>query len=261
MNARAVIITCENFGSSHAANQAVYKALDSGFATGASVMVPCPWARDTAQQINRPIGVQLTLNAEYENYRWGPITYTPSLVDGDGGFPRTLYDLWEHADPEEVRRECRAQIERAQLWGMEISHLGNHLGVLVGRPEYFDIYLSLSREFNLPLSLAEQSNNAEHVFPARDLIEAAGILSPNKTLRLQASTKISEVLSKIQASSDGVVEILCSPIIDSPEARTIYPSLDEDLNILKNLEDLTQALAELKIPLVSWDSLKTAKTI
>ena len=39
------------------------------------------------------------------SYRWGPITQAPSLLSGDGGFPRSIDDLWEHADPEEVRRE------------------------------------------------------------------------------------------------------------------------------------------------------------
>ena len=67
--------------------------------------------------------MHLTLNAEHDRYRWGPITHAPSLLDGDGGFPRTIDDLWEHADLDEVRRECRAQIERAILWGFDVTHL------------------------------------------------------------------------------------------------------------------------------------------
>ena len=49
--------------------------------------------------------MHLTLNAEYDLYRWGPITQAPSLLDGDGGFPRTVDDVWDHADLDEVRRE------------------------------------------------------------------------------------------------------------------------------------------------------------
>ena len=34
--------------------------------------------------------MHLTVNAEFDLYRWGPITHAPSLLDGDGGFPRTV---------------------------------------------------------------------------------------------------------------------------------------------------------------------------
>ena len=54
-------------------------------------MVPCPWARDAAAMYRgEDVGVHLTLNSEWETYRWGPITHSPSLLDGDGGFPRTV---------------------------------------------------------------------------------------------------------------------------------------------------------------------------
>ena len=84
-------------------------------------MMPCPWAREAAARFRgEDVGVALTLNAEFDVYRWGPMTHAPSLLDGDGGFPRTLDDAWDHADLDEVRRECRAQIERAVLWGFDI---------------------------------------------------------------------------------------------------------------------------------------------
>ena len=98
-------------------------------ATSASLMVPAPWARDAAAGYRgEDVGVHLTLNAEWDTYRWGPITHSPSLLDGDGGFPRTLEDLWDHADIEEVRKECRAQVERAIYWGFDVSHLDSHIG-------------------------------------------------------------------------------------------------------------------------------------
>jgi len=117
-------------------------------------MVPCPWARDAAGGYRgEDVGVHLTLNAELETYRWGPITHSPSLLDGDGGFPRTVEDAWDHADLDEVRRECRAQIERAILWGFDVSHLDSHMGALQLRPEFFDIYLDMAVDFRLPIRL------------------------------------------------------------------------------------------------------------
>ncbi len=121
---RLLIINCDDLGSCHAANVGVYEALRDGIATSATLMVPCPWAREAASRYRgEDVGVHLTLNAEHERYRWGPITHAPSLLDGDGGFPRTVSDVWDHADLDEVRRELRAQIERAILWGFDVSHL------------------------------------------------------------------------------------------------------------------------------------------
>ena len=64
-----------------------------------------PVEQERWQRGGEDVGVRLTLNSEHELYRWGPITQAPSLLDGDGGFPRTLTDVWDHADLDEVRRE------------------------------------------------------------------------------------------------------------------------------------------------------------
>ncbi|HVN52353.1 MAG TPA: ChbG/HpnK family deacetylase, partial [Acidimicrobiales bacterium] len=151
---RLLIINCDDLGMCHAANVGVYESLRTGMATSATLMVPCPWAREAAARyLGEDVGVHLTLNAEWDLYRWGPITQAPSLLDGDGGFPRTQSDVWDHADVEEVRRECRAQIERAILWGFDVSHLDAHMGTLQLRPEFFDVYLELALEFGLPLRM------------------------------------------------------------------------------------------------------------
>ena len=133
--AKLVIINADDLGSCHSANVGVFECLATGTVTSATLMVPCPWAREASSRYRgEDIGVHLTVNAEYELYRWGPITHAPSLLGGDGGFPRTVEDVWDHADLDEVRRECRAQIERAILWGFDVSHLDAHMGTLQLRP-------------------------------------------------------------------------------------------------------------------------------
>ena len=160
-DAKLLIVSCDDLGLTHAGNVATYDALRHGLATSASLMVPCPWARDAAGGYRgEDVGVHLTLNAELETYRWGPITHSPSLLDGDGGFPRTIEDAWDHADLDEVRRECRAQIERAIVWGFDVSHLTSHLGALQPRPEFFDAYLELAVDFGLPLRLGRRGRRA-----------------------------------------------------------------------------------------------------
>ena len=165
-DAKLVIINADDLGSCHSANVGVFECLATGTVTSATLMVPCPWAREASSRYRgEDVGVHLTLNAEYELYRWGPITHAPSLLGGDGGFPRTVEDVWDHADLDEVRRECRAQIERAILWGFDVSHLDSHMGTLQLRPEFFDVYLDLAVEFGLPLRMVEPGDRALRRLP------------------------------------------------------------------------------------------------
>ena len=128
-DARLLIVNCDDLGSSHAANVGSYEALRDGLATSASLMVPCPWAREAAARYRgEDVGVHLTLNAEYDLYRWGPITQAPSLHDGDGGFPRTVEDLWDHADLDEVRRELPGPDRAGHPLGLRREPPRRHMG-------------------------------------------------------------------------------------------------------------------------------------
>ena len=220
-----LIISCDDLGVSHATNSAVYNALRTGVATSAGLVVPGPWAREAAASYRgEDVGAHLTLNAEYDLYRWGPVTHAPSLLDGDGGFPRTLVDLWEHADVDEVRKECRAQVERAVYWGFDVSHLSAHLGALELRPEFFDVALELAVDFALPLRLPGLDDQHKAGFPFRQLAAEEGVLSPDRLLRPprghSARAAIDQALADLPP---GVTEVVLRPARDSEELRAVTP--------------------------------------
>ena len=223
-DAKLLIINCDDLGSSHAANVGVYEALRNGLATSATLMVPCPWAREAASRYRgEDIGVHLTLNAEYDLYRWGPITHAPSLLDGDGGFPRTLEDVWDHADLDEVRRELRAQVERAIYWGFDVSHLDSHMGTLQLRPEFFDIYLELAVDFGLPLRLSGTSTEKAIGFPFRRLATEEGVVFPDHFVRVRGVGSRSALERVIGELRPGVTEVYVHPATDTPELRSLAP--------------------------------------
>ncbi len=223
-DARVVLIVADGLGSSNAANRAVYRSLREGIATSAGLQVPCPWARGAAADYKGDcIGVSLTVNAEHEHYTWGPVTQAPSLLGGNGGFPATPSDLWEHADVEETRRECRAQIERAIMWGIDVTHLSAHLGAVCARPEFFDIYLDLALEFRLPVSLPDASIDLG--FDARQLARDEGIVVPDCEVAVplprSAQTAIDQMIRNLEP---GVTELHVRPADDTPELRAITSS-------------------------------------
>jgi len=221
-DARLVIISCDDLGSCHGATEGVYQAIRNGVATCASIMVPAPWARYAADQYNgEDIGVHLTLNAEHPLYRWGPLTHAPSLLSGEGGFPRSVDDLWEHADSTEVLRECRAQIERALAWGIDVSHLAPHLTSITLRPEFFDVYLELAVEFKLPIRLPSTISASAAGFPFRQLAADEGIVFPDYFNHDWRTGSRERVLSALGALEPGVTEIHVQPSIDTAEVRAL----------------------------------------
>ncbi|MEN9802896.1 MAG: hypothetical protein RLZ37_2021 [Actinomycetota bacterium] len=259
---RLVILSCDDLGSCHAANMGVYAALRTGVATCASVMVPAPWARHAADSYaGEDIGVHITLNAEHPLYRWGPITHAPSLLSGEGGFPRDVDDLWEHADPSEVLRECRAQIERALLWGFDVSHLAPHLSVITLRPEFFDIYLELASEFRLPIRLPSTITAERAGFPFRKLAEDEGVLFPDHFDHDWRPGSRDRVYAAFRSLQPGVTEIHIQPAIDTPEVRALSQWADEwidDLDLVTRDSLLPQLIADSGAIMIGYRALRDA---
>jgi len=257
---RLLIVTADDLGLCHSANVGVFDALRGGLATSASLMVPGPWAREAAARYRgEDVGVQLTLNAEHELYRWGPITYAPSLLGGDGGFPRTVEDVWDHADLDEVRRECRAQLERAILWGFDVSHLATHLSALQLRPEFFDVYLELALDFGLPLRLFGPKTEHYLGFPARKLAQEAGAVFTDEMLFVPAVGSRAVVEERLADLAPGVTEMTLHPAVDSPELRSLaadWRARVDDHDLAGPEESLGRAVQAAGVTLISFRPLR-----
>lgn len=207
-------------------------------------MVPGPWAREAASRYRgEDVGVHLTLNAEHDLVRWGPITHAPSLLDGDGGFPRTAADLGEHADIEELRRECRAQVERAVYWGFDVSHLSSHLGAMERRPELFDVALEIAVEFGFPLRLPDAGQQEDMGFPFRELAADEGVISPDWLIRVSAPPGPQRDRPAARRAVEralwdlrpGVTEICVRPAVDTVELRALasdWPARVDDFDLI-----------------------------
>ncbi len=259
-DARIVIVNADDLGLCHAANVGVYDCLRTGTVTSATLMVPCPWARDAAARYRgEDVGVHLTVNAEWERYRWGPITRSPSLLDGDGGFPRTIEDFWDHADVDEVRRECRAQIERAIVWGFDVSHLDAHMSTLLLRPEFFDVYLELALDFGLPVRIADGSRPDRLGFPAREVAEDAGVVFVDRVLSARRLGARVTIATRLAALEPGVTELRLHPALDTPELRALASDWEtrvDDHRLVCADSTLAEALEAAGVRLLGYRALR-----
>ncbi len=261
---RLLILSADLMGSTHAATAAGLSALRDGCATTATLMMPGPWARHAADHLanadDLDVGIHLTLNAELESFRWAPLTHAPSLLDGDGGFPRTPEDLWDHADIDEVRRECRAQVERAISWGVEPTHLTTHLLAMQQRPEFFDVVLDIAVETGLPVRLESGDAETAAGFPFRRLATEEGVAMPDHFRLVRGGTRahLEAVLADL---APGITEVAVAPALAAEEIRAIDPAAAgrfDDLAVLTDRE-LHGRLDGLGVTLIGYRALRDAQ--
>ena len=160
--ARLLILHADDFGMSHSVNRATGEALEKGWITSASILVPCPWFPEVARWAkahpDADLGIHLALNSEWTGFRWRPLSDgVPSLVDPDGYFPLVEPTVVERAQIPEVEKELRAQIQKARGAGIRLSHLDSHMATLFRTAPLFEVYRKLGTEFGLPL-LADRAN-------------------------------------------------------------------------------------------------------
>ena len=155
-----LIIRCDDIGMSHAVNNAFREIIKTGYPISASVMFACAWYQEAVDILKEnpqiSVGVHLTLNAEWKNYRWGSVagkSLVPSLVDEEGYFFPSRSKFFEN-NPKlaEVEIELREQINRAKRSGVRIDYLDYHMGTAVDKPELRAIVEKLAKEYDLGIS-------------------------------------------------------------------------------------------------------------
>jgi predicted glycoside hydrolase/deacetylase ChbG (UPF0249 family) len=226
---RLLIVNCDDLGSSHSANVATFRSMVYGVATSATLMVPCPWAREAARMFNGlSIGVHLTLTCEYRGYRWRGLTNGTTLHDDEGFFPTTTKVALQRVEAADAHAECRAQVETALSWGVDVTHLDTHMNVVQARTDLYEIYLDLAAEFRLPVRMFSRESTEKQGFQARERAEARGLLFNEHIVYPWPRRTRNVFFEEIPTLPPGVTEIFAHPVLDGEELRA-YDTENADI--------------------------------
>jgi predicted glycoside hydrolase/deacetylase ChbG (UPF0249 family) len=194
-----------------------------------TLMVPCPWALHAmhflADHPEIPFGIHLTAISEWNDYRWGPVTFrekVPSLIDKAGYFHN-----FEHIPKfltqvrlDQLEMEFRGQIEAVLAAGLKPTHLDWHCLRISGRADIFDVMLRLAREYGLALRVAGRSwieKIQGQGFPTNDYdFMDSYLLDP-----VNKSTRYAQMLRELPA---GLSEWAVHPGLDNAELLAIEPN-------------------------------------
>ncbi len=242
-NDRAVIIHTDDIGMCQASIQAFKDLWAFGTISSGAVMVPCPWFPEVARMCREnpemDMGVHATLNAEWESYRWGPVsTKDPAsgLLDEAGYFHQWHQAVYDNAKPEAVDLEVNAQIERALAAGIDVTHVDTHMGTIMN-PLFIQCYVQAAATRLLPNMLPRLSalgiemmgvGEKERIeyAPVMDMLESTGIPMVDGILAMPLDHDQDHIGVAKKLLSDlpiGITHFLFHPSTDTPELRAIAP--------------------------------------
>jgi predicted glycoside hydrolase/deacetylase ChbG (UPF0249 family) len=274
-NDRAVIFHADDIGMCQASLAAYADLVDFGLLSAASVMVPCPWfpataafCRDHPDKVD--MGVHLTLTSEWDGYRWGPIsTREPDsgLMDDAGYFYFETEPVQEHGDPDAVRREIEAQVERALAAGLDLTHVDSHMGT-VFHPKFMAAFIQVALQHRLPPLLLRKgeaelqemgvdSDLAGHFAQQLQAFEAQGMPLLDDAVMMpldQPKDRVGQVQQVLQGLSPGITYLIIHPAQDTPELRAItadWPSRVADYQAFTN-ETLRSFVQGAGIQVIGW---------
>ena len=260
-----LIVRGDDIASSHAADVACIQSYKEGIMTTVELMVPCSWFPEAAKLLNEnpglDVGIHLVLTSEWENYKWRPLTWVPSLTDADGYFYPTIWQR-KNMPPgtalrdanwkiEEIEKEMRAQIELAKRKVPHVSHLTCHMGCSSWDPKVKKVYTKLAKEYNLNIAPSEYG------------VQRTAGFGDAKTTK-ERTRRFIEMLEGLKPGTHLFID---HPALDTAEMRAIghrgYYDVAEDRDAVTKVfisEQVKGAIKKLGIRLISYADLKKVRT-
>lgn len=245
----ALIVNADDLGFCEGNTLGIFLAHLDGIVTSTTVMMNMPYARKALLMARDfpSLGVGVHLN----------ITAGMPLIKGDNTFvkdgrfiPRSDYpDHKPHADPEELYREFKAQIDAfIDVTGHKPTHIDSHHHVHL-QEDHIAVAKRLAREYDLPMRQREQ------VLPDVPYARVAECF--------YGDFATPETITTLCESRTGIVELMCHPgLIDQRLCDISSYSLPrmKELHVLR-MSSLKDYFKQQHIQLIHFQQLKDVKIL
>jgi chitin disaccharide deacetylase len=279
-NDRAVIIHTDDIGMCHASVQAFKDLWQFGTITSGAVMVPCAWFPAVAQMCREnpemDMGVHATLNAEWDVYRWSPLSTldkASGLLDADGYFHQWHQAVYDNAKVEAVDLEVNTQISHALAAGIDVTHVDSHMGTIMS-PLFIQSYIQAAASRRLPnmlprtdakgMQMMEVNEDKLRMYePIMQQLERMGVPMLEGIIGMPLEHDLDHLgLAKKLLSElpTGITHFILHPSIDTPELRAICPDWQArvaNYNAFMS-DDLKQFIEQEDIKLIGYRQIRDA---
>lgn len=275
---RLVIIHTDDIGMCHASIQAYSELVEFGLISSGATMVPSSWFPQVAiycrENSKVDMGVHLTLTSEWNTYRWSPVStrsIDSGMIDTEGYFYRSSEETQLKGDPESVKIELQAQLDRAISAGIEVTHLDTHMNT-VAHPIFVTSYIQLAIQHRLPFLFPRQDEagyrklgmDAEIASIAANYVsylEEQGLPLVDHAAGLELDNPFNRLEQAKQALSDlpiGITHFIIHPSKETPELMAITPDWRSRVADYRTFMDekIRKHIDNTGIQIIGYKSLK-----
>jgi len=267
---KLLIIHADDLAIAHSEDAASLEALDKGYVTSASIIVPGPWLTEVADYAkahpDADLGLHLALTSEWKTFRWGSVESkdkVPSLLDPAGALWPLTEDVRQKAKPQEVEREYRAQVQHALAVGIHPTHLDTHMGSALATPEIVAVYVKIAHEFHLPIlapRIPGDPLKLSALLSEKDvMVDSVTIVGPSvsadkwKDFYLHAIRNMKPGLNEIIVHLGHDDAEMQAVMVDHPDYGSVWRQRDFDV---VSSPEFKKALQDNHIVSVKWKDLQ-----
>ncbi|MHB2015528.1 MAG: ChbG/HpnK family deacetylase [Candidatus Xenobia bacterium] len=244
---RVLIVHADDFNLTEGVNEGILRGHQNGIVTSTSVMTNLPGLDRSADLLRKnptlDAGVHLNLT------QGKPLAdKVPSLVGEDGRFHKRGSVEPNLLNPDEVRREYRAQVDVLRTRGVQITHLDTHHH-LHDSDVLFPIVLEVAAEYQLAVrsyggKMAVELDRRGVRHPDRLIVEFYGEETVNEPF----------LLTLIEGLQEGVSELCCHPaqVDDALRAISSYSDTRARELALLTSESVKAAVGRERVRLAGY---------